>query len=144
VRSHLYETLLRAKRLCDVVLPQFNWARSALSAESIKLLNEVPGEIDAALKLCDDCPPAGWPTDKTRCAPCPRRALGLPPWDELTPEERLAVVEQIAGPGLSWALRARQVYEHLRAKMAEPTRTEVNVGLLRRIKEIAEPPAAVG
>lgn len=24
--------------------------------------------------LCDDCPPDGYPTDKTRCAPCPRRA----------------------------------------------------------------------
>lgn len=23
--------------------------------------------------LCDDCPPEGYPTDKTRCAPCPRR-----------------------------------------------------------------------
>lgn len=24
--------------------------------------------------LCSDCPPAGYPTDKTRCACCPRRA----------------------------------------------------------------------
>lgn len=23
--------------------------------------------------LCEDCPPVGYPTDKTRCAPCPRR-----------------------------------------------------------------------
>lgn len=23
--------------------------------------------------LCDDCPPAGYPTDRTRCLPCPRR-----------------------------------------------------------------------
>lgn len=23
--------------------------------------------------LCEDCPPDGYPTDKTRCAPCPRR-----------------------------------------------------------------------
>ncbi|WP_428491656.1 hypothetical protein [Rhodopila sp.] len=23
--------------------------------------------------LCDDCPPIGYPTDKTRCLPCPRR-----------------------------------------------------------------------
>ena len=22
---------------------------------------------------CDDCPPVGYPTDKTRCLPCPRR-----------------------------------------------------------------------
>jgi hypothetical protein len=24
-------------------------------------------------ELCSDCPPAGYPTDKTRCAPCPHR-----------------------------------------------------------------------
>lgn len=23
--------------------------------------------------LCSDCPPIGYPTDKTRCLPCPRR-----------------------------------------------------------------------
>lgn len=27
--------------------------------------------------LCSDCPPVGYPTDRTRCAPCPRR--GGPP-----------------------------------------------------------------
>lgn len=25
--------------------------------------------------LCSDCPPVGYPTDETRCAPCPRRTL---------------------------------------------------------------------
>jgi hypothetical protein len=24
-------------------------------------------------RLCEDCPPRGYPTDKTRCEPCPRR-----------------------------------------------------------------------
>lgn len=24
-------------------------------------------------RLCSDCPPAGYPTDKTRCHDCPRR-----------------------------------------------------------------------
>ena len=24
-------------------------------------------------KLCSDCPPVGYPADKTRCLPCPRR-----------------------------------------------------------------------
>lgn len=28
--------------------------------------------------LCSDCPPVGYPTDKTRCAQCPRRAPPLP------------------------------------------------------------------
>jgi hypothetical protein len=23
--------------------------------------------------LCEDCPPVGYPTDKTRCGPCPRK-----------------------------------------------------------------------
>lgn len=25
------------------------------------------------MTLCEDCPPVGYPTDKTRCLPCPRR-----------------------------------------------------------------------
>lgn len=28
---------------------------------------------------CEDCPPWGYPTDKTRCAPCPRRAENRAP-----------------------------------------------------------------
>ena len=31
-----------------------------------------PPEHDAP--LCSDCPPVGYPTDKTRCDECPRRA----------------------------------------------------------------------
>lgn len=31
--------------------------------------NKIAAETD----LCDDCPPVGYPTDKTRCTPCPRR-----------------------------------------------------------------------
>ncbi len=30
----------------------------------------------ASASLCEDCPPVGYPTDKTRCTPCPRRGLG--------------------------------------------------------------------
>jgi hypothetical protein len=25
--------------------------------------------------VCEDCPPRGYPTDKTRCSPCPRRTM---------------------------------------------------------------------
>lgn len=25
------------------------------------------------MNLCEDCPPGNYPTDKTRCLPCPRR-----------------------------------------------------------------------
>lgn len=28
--------------------------------------------------LCEDCPPIGYPTDKTRCEPCPRSAAPEP------------------------------------------------------------------
>ncbi len=27
------------------------------------------------IKLCEGCPPVGYPTDKTRCGDCPRRAM---------------------------------------------------------------------
>jgi len=40
----------------------------------------------------------------------------LKPWDELTPDEKLEVVNQIADPGLSWPIRAGLLYEYLRLK----------------------------
>jgi hypothetical protein len=27
--------------------------------------------------LCGDCPPSDYPTDETRCAPCPRRRVAV-------------------------------------------------------------------
>lgn len=27
--------------------------------------------------LCSDCPPAGYPADKTRCLPCPHRQVAV-------------------------------------------------------------------
>ena len=38
---------------------------------------ELRAKAEAA--LCSDCPPLGYPTDKTRCLPCPRRAASLLP-----------------------------------------------------------------
>lgn len=29
--------------------------------------------IAAMKEVCSDCPPQNYPTDKTRCTPCPRR-----------------------------------------------------------------------
>jgi hypothetical protein len=50
---------------------------AASAAESGSATVENPEE------LCSDCPPMGYPTDKTRCLPCPRRASlpseGQPP-----------------------------------------------------------------
>ncbi|RQP13269.1 MAG: hypothetical protein EAS51_00190, partial [Microbacteriaceae bacterium] len=39
--------------LFDKALPKFNYGASALDAEAIRLLNEVPGEVRAALKELD-------------------------------------------------------------------------------------------
>ena len=42
--------LKMADRLCKEALPKFNWGASALDANAIKLLNEVPGLISAAIQ----------------------------------------------------------------------------------------------
>lgn len=41
--------LERAERLFREALPQFNWSNSALSAEAIKLLNDVPRDVANAI-----------------------------------------------------------------------------------------------
>jgi len=41
---------------------------------SINRRKPEPGQPAAV--LCGDCPPADYPTDETRCIPCPRRAAG--------------------------------------------------------------------
>lgn len=48
-------TLARAARLFEEAPPKFNWGASALDANAIQLLNEVPGEVRAALKACALC-----------------------------------------------------------------------------------------
>lgn len=40
----------RAMRLFDEALPKFNWGTSFLDANAIRLLNEVPAEVAAALR----------------------------------------------------------------------------------------------
>lgn len=45
----LLEALKRAERLIKEALPKFNWGASALDANAISLLNDVPGEVRAAL-----------------------------------------------------------------------------------------------
>lgn len=46
----LRETLRQADKLCVEALPKFNWAASPLDANAIKLLNEVPREIQRVLE----------------------------------------------------------------------------------------------
>lgn len=48
-RDRLRAAAVRAKQLFDEALPKFNWGASCLDANAITLLNEVPGEIAAAL-----------------------------------------------------------------------------------------------
>lgn len=49
VNRKMRKALTAALRLCDEALPKFNWAASALDANAIQLLNEVPGQIREAL-----------------------------------------------------------------------------------------------
>lgn len=48
-RKAMKGTLERCQALFRKALPQFNWGASALDAETIRLLNEVPGEVDRVL-----------------------------------------------------------------------------------------------
>ena len=45
----LLTALERSLRLFNEALPKFNWGASALDANAIKLLNEVPSEVSAAI-----------------------------------------------------------------------------------------------
>jgi phosphatidylserine/phosphatidylglycerophosphate/cardiolipin synthase-like enzyme len=47
--QHMLEALKAAKELIDVALPCFNWGQSLLSADAIRLLNEVPIKVSKAL-----------------------------------------------------------------------------------------------
>lgn len=49
-----HNLLLRVKRLFDEALPKFNWGDSFLDADAIKLLNEVPQEVNRALAAVRD------------------------------------------------------------------------------------------
>ncbi len=45
----LLPALIQAKRLIDEAFPKFNWAMSALDANAIRLLNETPRIVEAAI-----------------------------------------------------------------------------------------------
>lgn len=47
----LYEALEACQRLINEALPKFDWGKSALDGNAIQLLNEVPGQVSAALHL---------------------------------------------------------------------------------------------
>ena len=45
---------------------------------------------------CSDCPPVGYPTDETRCAPCPRRAAATAPQGEGQPMSEADAISEAA------------------------------------------------
>lgn len=45
-RDMLIDALFACKQLFDEALPQFNWGSSALDANAIKLLNDVPLQVN--------------------------------------------------------------------------------------------------
>ena len=49
VRADLLAACKAAQRLFDEALPKFNWGASALDANAIQLLNEVPRMVRAAI-----------------------------------------------------------------------------------------------
>jgi hypothetical protein len=52
-----------------------------------------PSAAANVMALCEDCPPAGYPTDSTRCAPCPRH-VPAPSSVKPFPTARLQFAEQ--------------------------------------------------
>lgn len=60
-------------------------------AEEVKaVLDEALANADRALaELCSDCPPPGYPTEETRCLPCPRRQRRYRESDAPSSTERL-------------------------------------------------------
>lgn len=46
----LTNALEACKEMIDTALPQFNWGASSLSADAIRLLNETPAKVTAALR----------------------------------------------------------------------------------------------
>lgn len=49
----MFDALVRAQRLLNEAVPKFNYGASYLDANAIRLLNEVPGEVNAAIVAYD-------------------------------------------------------------------------------------------
>lgn len=55
-----------AKRLIDEALPCFNWSQSALTADAIRLLTEVPSAVEAALAAIESAEATDPPKPRAR------------------------------------------------------------------------------
>lgn len=51
---------------------EFHWL-SGIAPRNCELYTAPPSTGGAVAARCEDCPPTGYPTDKTRCDPCDRR-----------------------------------------------------------------------
>lgn len=51
--AELRGVLERADEMCRIALPSFDWRKSPLTADAIRLLNEVPSAIRTALASSD-------------------------------------------------------------------------------------------
>lgn len=49
-------------------------AKDIMSMSDEEVLAEAAEDAALPSVLCSDCPPVGYPTDITRCLPCPRRS----------------------------------------------------------------------
>jgi hypothetical protein len=85
LRDALQKVKDRIEKDCTVMgIEPHSWHRICLHYSEVvriyELLAAQPAAVEldaddkAALKLCSDCPPAGYPTDETRCRTCPLRA----------------------------------------------------------------------
>lgn len=74
------------------------WLDGAMElADGTHLLYAHPatGTAEPVESLCDDCPPVGYPTEKTRCLPCPRRVAAPHPATAAGEQELPALPEAV-------------------------------------------------
>jgi hypothetical protein len=84
---------------------------------------ETPTEI---LALCSDCPHVGYPTDATRCAPCPRRGAAPPPARAEAPEGELERLRAEVTHYREAALEVGCLDGHFVVQLVQTLRAEVS------------------
>lgn len=96
--AEAHEALAAANRLFEEALPKFNWGASALDANAIRLLNEVPAKVRAQLKFCPLCGGEGHlPADCPWLGETPKGIVGA---DFAELEARTAAAVAAGVPGV--------------------------------------------
>lgn len=82
-----------------------NKVQLSIPEETLKMIAQYfKLNVQPEFKFCDDCPPIGYPTDETRCAPCPRRADAIQ-WGTEPVEFTHAIIDgvhYIKNPSGTW------------------------------------------